>query len=223
MGLRVLIAEDDPRMRAMLQRGLGYQGFEILEAADGLAALRLGIEAAPDLVVLDIGLPGMDGLEVCRRLRAARPVPILVLTARGELSDRVAGLRGGADDYLVKPFAFQELTARLEALARRSGLQTGERLRLGDIELDLETATASRAGRRLVLKPRERELLELLLRHPGQVLGFSQVWRALWGEDRRGESNALNVAVSGLRRALGEPPVLETVRSVGYRLGRRAP
>ena len=215
MGPRVLIAEDDGRLRAMLSRGLRYAGFEVFEAEDGLVALEQAHRLVPDLVVLDIGMPGMDGLAVCASLRATSAVPILMLTARGEVSDRVGGLRGGADDYVVKPFVFQELVARLEALARRSGLTLGERLSFADLVLETETGAVLRAGAARELKPRERELLELLMRHPGQVLSASVIWERLWGEDRGGSSNALNVALSGLRRKLGEPELVETVRGVG--------
>ena len=215
MGPRVLIAEDDERLRAMLSRGLRYAGFEVFEAEDCLAALEQAQRLAPDLVVLDIGMPGMDGLAVCASLRATSAVPILMLTARGEVSDRVGGLRGGADDYVVKPFVFQELVARLEALARRSGLMLGERLRFADLVLETETGAVLRAGVALELKPRERELLELLMRHPGPVLSATVIWERLWGEDRGGSSNALNVAFSGLRRKLGAPELVETVRGVG--------
>jgi two-component system response regulator MprA len=218
MGLRVLIAEDDQRLRAMLRRGLGYAGFEVLESADGEDALEQALHASPDLVVLDVGMPKLDGLAVCRALRVSSAVPILMLTARGEIADRVDGLREGADDYLVKPFAFQELVARLEALARRSGLELGEVLSFADLRLLTETGELSRGGEPVELKPRERELLELLMRHPGQVLPTTVIWQRLWGEDRSGESNALNVAFSGLRRKLGEPAVVTTVRGVGYRL-----
>ena len=214
----MLIAEDDERLRAMLSRGLRYGGFEVHEAGDGLAALEQAHRIAPDLVVLDIGMPGMDGLAVCRSLRATSAVPILMLTARGEVADRVNGLREGADDYLVKPFVFQELVARLEALARRSGLTLGERLSFADVVLEAETGIVRRAGAVLELKPRERELLELLMHHPGQVLSTALIWERLWGEDRGGTSNALNVAFSGLRRKLGQPELVETVRGVGYRL-----
>lgn len=219
MGPRVLIAEDDPRLRAMVRRGLTYAGFEVFEACDGEEALRCAHQLQPDLIILDITMPKLDGLEVCRALRSEMmSVPVLMLTARGEVSDRVAGLRNGADDYLVKPFAFQELVARLEALARRSGLESGEVLSTGDLRMDGETGAVSRGERIIELKPRERELLELLLRHPRQVLPTTVIWQRLWGEDRSHESNALNVAISGLRRKLGDPPLIETVRGVGYRL-----
>jgi len=218
MTIRVLVADDDDRIRAMLRRGLHYAGFEVLEAADGEQALSVAISAEPDLIVLDVAMPKLDGLEVCRRLRQTSAVPILMLTARGELPDRVAGLRGGADDYLAKPFAFQELTARLDALARRSGLMAGERLIFADLELDAETGAVIRAGTPIELAPRERDLLELLMRHPGQVLETATVWERVWGADRSGESNALNVAFSGLRRKLGDPGLIETVRGTGYRL-----
>ena len=222
MRLRVLIAEDDRRLRAMVCRGLGYAGFEVFEAADGQEALSRAHELQPDVVILDIAMPKLDGLAVCRTLRATSSMPILMLTARGEISDRVLGLREGADDYLVKPFAFQELVARLEALARRSGLELGDVLVCGDLRLVTETGEVSRGRESVELKPRERELLELLMRHRGQVLTTAMIWERLWGEDRSGESNALNVALSGLRRKLGEPGVVRTVRGVGYRLGEPA-
>ena len=218
MSLRVLIADDDPRILGMLRRGLHYAGFDVLEAQDGEIALRLALSAEPDLVVLDIAMPKLDGYEVCRRVRECSRVPILMLTARGELPDRIAGLRGGADDYLVKPFAFQELTARLEALARRAGLMSAEVLTFADVELDTETGTVTRDGRVIELAPRERDVLELLMRHPQQVIETATVWERIWGDDRRGESNALNVAFSGLRRKLGSPTIVETVRGIGYRL-----
>ena len=218
MGLRVLVADDDLRIRAMLRRGLHYAGFDVLEAQDGEQALLLALTQEPDLVVLDIAMPKLDGYEVCRRLRETSRVPILMLTARGELPDRVAGLRGGADDYLVKPFAFQELIARLEVLARRGGLQAATILTFADLELDTETGAVTRGGRPVELAPRERDLLELLIRHPSQVLETAVVWERVWGEDRQGESNALNVAFSGLRRKLGTPNLVETVRGIGYRL-----
>jgi two-component system, OmpR family, response regulator MprA len=202
----------------MLRRGLHYAGFDVLEAEDGERALHLALSAEPDLVVLDISMPKLDGYEVCRRLRESSRVPILMLTARGELPDRIAGLRGGADDYLVKPFAFQELTARLEALARRAGLMADEVLRFADVELDTETGAVTRDGRVVELAPRERDVLELLMRHPQQVLETATVWERIWGDDRRGESNALNVVFSGLRRKLGSPTIVETVRGIGYRL-----
>jgi two-component system, OmpR family, response regulator MprA len=218
MTLRVLIADDDPRIVGMLRRGLHYAGFEVVEATDGEEALHAALTSEPDLVVLDIAMPKLDGYEVCKRLRESSHVPILMLTARGEVPDRVTGLRSGADDYLVKPFAFQELTARLEALARRAGLMAGELLTFADVELDTETGAVTRAGEPVDLSPRERELLELLMRHPHQVLETTTVWERVWGGDRSGESNAMNVAFSGLRRKLGAPAIIETVRGIGYRL-----
>ncbi|WP_249010330.1 response regulator transcription factor [Conexibacter sp. DBS9H8] len=223
MGPRVLIAEDDQRLRAMVRRGLHYAGFEVIEAGDGETALALALEQRPDLVILDIAMPKLDGLAVCRALRRSSRVPILMLTARGEVADRVSGLREGADDYLVKPFAFQELVARLEALARRSGLELAEVLTWGDLRLVPEDGEVTRGERPVELTPRERELLELLMRHPGQVLSTGLIWERVWGEDRSGSSNALNVALSGLRRKLGDPAPVETVRGVGYRLGGSRP
>jgi two-component system response regulator MprA len=218
MPLRVLIADDDPKLLAMLRRGLVHAGFEVAEAADGHAALALAGRTQPDLVVLDVGMPGLDGYEVCRRLRTSSDVPVLMLTARREVGDRVAGLRGGADDYLTKPFALEELVARLEGLGRRAGLEAARLLAHGDVALDTAGRTATRGGRELGLTRREFDLLELLLRHPRQVLTTATIWERVWGDDLTGVSNSLAVTIGTLRRKLAEPAVLESVRGVGYRL-----
>jgi two-component system response regulator MprA len=218
MPLRVLIADDDPKILALLRRGLRHSGFEVEEASDGHAALALAARTQPDLVVLDVGMPGLDGYEVCRRLRATSDVPVLMLTARREVGDRVAGLRGGADDYLTKPFAFEELVARLEGLGRRAGLEAARLLTHGDVALDTAGRTATRAGRELGLTRREFDLLELLLRHPRQVLTTATIWERVWGDDLTGVSNSLAVTLGTLRRKLGEPALVESVRGVGYRL-----
>jgi len=218
MPVRVLIADDDPKILAMLARGLRHAGFEVLEAADGGTALGVALSALPDLVVLDVGMPVLDGVEVCRQLRATSSVPVLMLTARGEVDDRVAGLRGGADDYLVKPFAFEELVARLEGLARRTGLEAAKTLTFADVTLDVGARSARRGGRELGLTRLEFDLLELLLRHPRQVLATSTVWERVWGDDLSGQSNSLAVTIGTLRRKLGEPAVFESVRGIGYRM-----
>ena len=218
MPLRVLVADDDPRLRAMLRRSLGFAGFDVDEANDGPSALAAALSSRHDLIVLDLTMPGMDGLEVCRRLREQSSVPILILTARGELDDRVAGLRGGADDYLAKPFALDELTARLHALARRSGADVGDTLTVGELELDLLGREAHRSGRPLALTPLELTLLEALMRRPNQVVTRQSLWEHGWGVDQTGQSNALAVALSNLRQKLGPPSPIATVRGLGYRL-----
>jgi two-component system, OmpR family, response regulator MprA len=218
MPIRVLIADDDPKLLAMLRRGLRHAGFEVVEANDGPSALGLALSTRPDLVVLDVGMPIIDGYEVCRQLRASSSVPVLMLTARHEVDDRVAGLRGGADDYLTKPFAFEELVARLEGLSRRAGLEAARTLGFADVTLDVAGRTTVRDGREIELTRREFDLLELLLRNPRQVLPTATIWERVWGDDLTGQSNSLAVTVGTLRRKLGEPPIFESVRGVGYRL-----
>lgn len=218
MPLRVLIADDDANLRTMLRRSLTFAGFDVEEAPDGPSALRAGFSSRPDLVVLDVGMPGMDGFEVCRRLREQSSVPVLMLTARADLDDRVAGLMGGADDYLAKPFAIEELAARLHALARRAGADPSDVVAAGDVELDVRGREARRAGRPLGLTALELDLLELLVRRPNQIVSHRAMWEHGWGDDRSGQSNALTVALGGLRTKLGEPAVIETVRGLGYRM-----
>jgi two-component system response regulator MprA len=222
MPIRVLVADDDPKILAMLRRGLRHAGFEVIEATDGAEALALSLRAVPDLVVLDVGMPILDGYEVCRRLRASSSVPVLMLTARRDVGDRVAGLRGGADDYLTKPFAFEELVARLEGLSRRVGLEAAKTLTFADVTLDCAGRTASRAGRPIELTRREFDLLELLLRNPRQVLPTATIWERVWGDDLSGVSNTLAVTIGTLRRKLGEPAIFESVRGLGYRLSEPA-
>lgn len=218
MPITVLVADDDDNLRAMIRRGLNSRGYCVREARDGREALAAATGDEPDLMVLDIGMPYLDGIETCRLVRSQSNVPILLLTARADVDDRVIGLRTGADDYLSKPFAFEELVARLESLARRARLASGDRLAAGDITLDTATRTVTRAGQGIELTRREFDLLELLLRHPGRVLETGTIWRRVWGEDLTHESNALIVAFSTLRRKLGAPNPIETVRGVGYRL-----
>jgi two-component system, OmpR family, response regulator MprA len=218
MPIRVLVADDDPKTLAMLRRGLRHAGFAVIEASDGAEALALSLRAVPDLVVLDVGMPILDGYEVCRRLRASSSVPVLMLTARREVDDRVAGLRRGADDYLTKPFAFEELVARLEGLSRRVGLEAAKSLAFADLTLDCAGRTATRDGRPIELTRREFDLLELLLRNPRQVLPTATIWERVWGDDLSGVSNSLAVTIGTLRRKLGEPSIFESVRGLGYRL-----
>ena len=226
--MRVLVVDDEPSVREALVRTLAHEGFEPRAAADGDAALAaLGAEPA-DLVLLDVLMPGPDGLEVCRRLRAVGDrTPVLMLTARDEVSDRVAGLEAGADDYLVKPFAVEELLARVRALLRRTGWREPDApLRFDDLVLDPRSHEVRRGPRRLELTRTEFLLLELLLRHPRQVLTRTQIFEDVWGYDFGPASNSLEVYVGYLRRkteAGGEPRLLHTVRGVGYVLRRDEP
>ena len=214
----ILVVDDDAPIRRMLVRALGAEGYEIEAAVDGGAALAAVERSVPDLVVLDVAMPGLDGLAVCRRLRAkGLAVPILLLTARDAVSDRVAGLDAGADDYLVKPFATEELLARARALLRR-GREPESVLAFGDLTLDLATRTARRGERALSLSAREADLLELLLRHPRRVVAREQALAEIWQGEVR--SNIVDRYVSNLRRKLGDPPLIETVRGVGFVLGR---
>jgi two-component system response regulator MprA len=210
--------DDDPAVRSAIARAL-RSDYEVDEAADGTEALLQHGAAAADAIVLDLLMPGMDGIEVCRALRHRDdPVPILVVTARDAVSDRVEGLDAGADDYLVKPFAIEELRARVRALLRRSGAGDGA-LRFADVSLDPATREAYRGERRLQLTRTEFNLLELFLRNPRQVLTRSQIYERVWGYDFGATSNALWVYVGYLRRKLeeaGEPRLLHTVRGVGY-------
>lgn len=228
---RVLVVEDEPGIAGFVRRGLLFEGFMVEVAADGRAALAAVRDTPPDLVVLDIMLPHVDGIEVTRRVRAAEaaegrpPVPILMLTARDAVPDRVGGLEAGADDYLVKPFAFDELLARVRALLRRSqaagasAAAPAETHRFADLALDLGSRTVTRGERPIQLTTREFDLLTFFLRNPNQVLPRQLVMDRIWGEDFYGDSNVLEVFVANLRRALeasGEPRLIQTVRGVGY-------
>jgi two-component system response regulator MprA len=220
---RVLIVDDEPAVRAALDRALRLDRYEVELAADGREALDRLAEARLDAVVLDVAMPGIDGLEVCRRLREAGDrTPVLMLTARDAVDDRVAGLDAGADDYLVKPFALKELKARLRALLRRAeGGDEGEdaRLRFADVALDRGAWEAYRGPRRLELSRTEFQLLALFLEHPRQVLTRSQIFERVWGYDFGSSSNSLGVYMGYLRRKTeldGERRLLHTVRGVGY-------
>ena len=218
--MRILVVDDEPAVRDAVDRALRLEGYETELAADGSQALDALAVSAPDALVLDVLMPRIDGLEVCRRLRAAGDrTPVLVLTARDAVPDRVRGLDAGADDYLVKPFALEELLARLRALLRRTAPPQGELLRFADVELE-PAAHAARRGRRTVeLTRTEFLLLELFLRHPRQVLTRSQIFERVWGYDFGPASNSLEVYVGYLRRKLeadGEPRLVQTVRGVGY-------
>jgi two-component system, OmpR family, response regulator MprA len=218
---RVLVVDDEPAVRTALERALRLDAYDVEVAADGREALdRLADGTPPDAVVLDVAMPKLDGLEVCRRLRdAGDRTPVLMLTARDAIDDRVAGLDAGADDYLVKPFALKELKARLRALLRRAGAGGDGTLRFGDLVLDPVAYEVWRGERRLDLSRTEFNLLALFLEHPRQVLTRSQIFERVWGYDFGASSNSLGVYVGYLRRkteAGGEPRLLHTVRGVGY-------
>jgi len=216
---RILIIEDEDKILQFLQRGLTYEGYRVVTAADGASGLALARSEVPDAVILDWMLPGLDGLEVCRRLRAAGPTPILMLTARESVSDRVLGLDAGADDYLVKPFEFDELVARVRALLRRARPEAADLLAFVDLRLDTGTHQAYRGDRPIELTAKEYELLDLFLRHPRQVLTREVIFDRVWGYDFGGESNIIEVYVRYLRQKTeggGEARLLHTVRGVGY-------
>ena len=220
MKAHILIVDDDSRITDLLRRILAYEGYSVAIAASGGEALNRSLERPPDLIVLDIMMPGLDGLEVAQRLREAGDnVPILMLTARDTVADRVKGLETGADDYLVKPFAPEELVARVKALLRRSQEERHEVLRYADVELDTGTRVAHRGAREIELSPTEYELLLLFMRRPRQVLTREIILDRVWGLDFEGSSNVLEVYIGYLRNKLeaeGEPRLIHTVRSVGY-------
>lgn len=217
----ILIVDDEESILELLDMGLGREGFRVVPARNGREALELFRQESPDLVILDWMLPEVDGLEVCRRLRAQSGVPILMLTARGELDDKVLGLETGADDYLPKPFKFKELLARVRALLRRTGADTGARMAFGDLVLDRVERRVTRAGQLVDLTLKEFEILEYLMRHPRQVLSREQILDKVWGWDYPGGANVVEVHVSALRSKLGdtERRLIRTVRGVGYALG----
>jgi two-component system response regulator MprA len=222
---QVLVVDDDPNLLRMLRRGLVLAGYDVEAAEDGEAALQALREHTPDLLVLDVMLPEpIDGLEIARRLRqAGSEVPILMLTARDQVADKVAGFASGADDYLAKPFAFEELLARVGALLRRHSRPAApnERLSYADLELDPATREVWRGGNPLDLTAREFDLLLYFVRHPRQVLTRDQIFRGVWGSDYLGSSNIIDANVSYLRDKLeagGRPRLLQTIRGVGYAL-----
>ncbi len=220
-GDRLLLVDDDPRVLSAVGRRLAFEGFLVDLAGTGDQALELAAQRRPDLVILDVMLPGQSGLEVARRLRQVDPVPILMLTARDAVADKVAGFESGADDYLVKPFAFEELLVRIGALLRRTRPPQPEQLSFADLEIDLLTREVRRDGTPIELTARGFTLLEYFIRHPRQVLTRDQIFRAVWGSDFMGASNVIDVNVSYLRDRLeadGRPRLIQTVRSVGYAL-----
>ena len=224
--MRILLIEDDPETSRFVRKGLEEAGHVVDHAGDGRQGLLLALDADHDALVVDRMLPGLDGLSIVRSLRAAgRDTPVLVLSALGEVDDRVEGLRAGGDDYLVKPFALAELSARLEALARRRSATAGgdaapvTRLAVADLEMDLLARTVKRAGHAIELKPREFRLLEHLLRHAGQVVTRTMLLEAVWDYHFDPQTNVIDVHVSRLRRKVDRgfgPPLIHTVRGAGY-------
>lgn len=217
--MHILVVDDDPEIVSFLKRGLIYEGYGVDTAGDGAEALAKAHAREPDLVILDIMMPGLDGMEVSQRLRQASDVPILMLTAKGTVADRVTGLDSGADDYLVKPFAFDELLARVRALLRRRQPREGELLRFGDLSVDTATREVKRGDEVADLTAQEFNLLELFMRHPRQVLKRDLIYERVWGYDFGGESNVIEVYVRYLRSKLeraGRPKLIHTVRGVGY-------
>jgi two-component system, OmpR family, response regulator MprA len=218
---RVLVVDDDPQVRSLLRRILIVEGFEPDACEDAETALVKAQLCPPDLLILDLMLPDLDGFELCRRVRQISKAPILMLTARDAVADRVAGLEVGADDYLVKPFAFEELVARVKALLRRVRPETTEELRFEDLVLNTVTRQVERAGRRIRLTTREHNLLAFFLEHPRRVLTRELIYERVWGFNYLGESNTIDVYMSSLRRKLslpGLPTLLHTIRGVGYAL-----
>ncbi|MBI4302947.1 MAG: response regulator transcription factor [Chloroflexi bacterium] len=217
--MRILVVDDDPEIVGLLRRGLIYEGYEVDTAGDGSEALTKARRKEPDLVILDIMMPGIDGLEVSKRLRQASDVPILMLTAKGTIADRVSGLDSGADDYLVKPFAFDELLARVRALLRRRQPNKAETFHFSDLWLNTATREVKRGDKVIELTAQEFELLELFMRHPRQVLKRDFIYEQVWDYNFGGESNVIEVYVRYLRSKLeadGQPRLIHTVRGVGY-------
>jgi len=215
----ILIVEDDEAIVKVLRRGLAYEGYQVDVAFDGENGLATARDRHPDLIVLDLMLPGMDGIEVCQRLRAGGNIPILMLTAKDTIQDRVLGLDAGADDYMVQPFELDELLARVRALLRRTQPDRAPVLSFADLTLDTSTRQASRKGRVISLTAKEYDLLELFMRHPRQVLTREMIFDRVWGYDFGGESNVLDVYIRYLRQKLeteGEPRLIHTARGVGY-------
>jgi DNA-binding response OmpR family regulator len=216
----VLVIDDERSIVDVIRIGLRLQGFKVDGVGTGLAGLEMAQHLHPDVVVLDVMLPELDGLSVCRRLRAVSDVPIIMLTARDEVGDRILGLDSGADDYLIKPFSVGELAARVRALLRRRQPLNGDLLRMGDLTLDHAAREVMVAGRKVTLTAREFDLLYLFMRHPRQVLTRDAILEGVWGYDYPGDDNIVDVYVRSLRAKLGDQPPrrIQTVRGVGYAL-----
>jgi DNA-binding response OmpR family regulator len=217
---RVLIVDDEPLIVQMLSIALGYEKFDVSVARTGLEAIQQASLVKPDLIILDWMLPGLDGIEVCRRLRNAGDVGILMLTARGEDEDQVLGLEAGADDYLIKPFTLPVLLARMKAILRRRVINLDTTLRAGDVALDRQTRKVQRGERQVDLTPRAFDLLEMLLSHPRQVFSREAIVNRVWGYDYFGDTNVVDVYIRYLREKLGdeERTLIRSVRGVGYTL-----
>lgn len=220
MAQRILVIEDEPEIAGYLRRGLTMEGYQVDVAGDGLTGLATARERPPDLVILDVLLPKLDGLQVAAKLRPALQAPIIMLTAKDQVADRVAGLEAGADDYLIKPFAFEELVARIKAQFRRKQREAApEILHIGSLSMNRTAHEVRNGNRVLTLTAKEFELLELFMQHPNQVLNRDQIFDHVWGYHFGGDSNIIEVYVRYLRQKLeanGEPRLLHTVRNVGY-------
>jgi two-component system response regulator MprA len=219
MAANILVVDDDPKITQLLRRALALDGYEVHTASSGAAALGELQTHQPDLVILDILMPGIDGLEVCRRIRNSGDTPVLLLTAKDEVADRVRGLDSGADDYVVKPFALEELLARVRALLRRHEPANGETLRFADVTLDTGSRTAHRGSREIMLSSTEFELLRYFMSHPRRVLSREAILHAVWGTEFDHPTNVVDVYVGYLRSKLeseGEPRLLQTMRGAGY-------
>ena len=221
VNMRILVIEDDPKIVRFLERGLTASGHAVQSASDGREGALFALDESVELVILDLSLPGIDGQEVLVRIRADRPrVPVLVLTARDSLDSKVKALEHGADDYVIKPFAFEELRARILALTRRADQPHASQLEIGDLRVDLLAHRAWRGGRSIDLSSREFALLVYLMRHPGQVLSREQILSAVWDYDFDPTSNVVDVYIRYLRRKVDEPAapsLIDTVRGAGYR------
>ncbi|MFA4836635.1 MAG: response regulator transcription factor [Dehalococcoidia bacterium] len=217
--MRILVVDDDPEIVSFLKRGLIYEGYSVDTASDGSQALAKARDKEPDLIILDVMMPVIDGLEVSKRIRQASDIPILMLTAKGTVADKVAGLDSGADDYLIKPFALDELLARVRSMLRRRQPKEGEILRFSDLSLNTSSREAKRGSKAIDLTTQEFDLLELFMRHPRQVLKRDLIYERVWGYDFEGESNVIEVYVNYLRSKMelrGQPRLIHTIRGVGY-------
>lgn len=224
MSANILVIDDDPKMTRMLKRALSFEGYVVETAGSGAAGLEAALQQEPDVVILDILMPGIDGLEVCRRLRAAGDTPVLMLTAKDDVQDRVLGLDSGADDYVVKPFALEELLARVRALLRRHEPGGREVLRYADLVVDTGERRVHRGDRELHLSATEFALLQHFMRHPRRVLPREAILDSIWGPDFVRPTNVVDVYLGYLRSKLeanGEPRLLHTVRGAGYVLRER--
>jgi DNA-binding response OmpR family regulator len=219
-GVRILVVEDEESIRDFVEMGLKYEGFDVALTENGLAALEAFDRQRPDLVILDLNLPGMDGLDVCRQIRRRGDVPIIMLTARAEVDERVEGLEAGADDYIPKPFKFKELLARVRAVLRRRISAVERVLRFGQVELNRDTREVFNDGQEIALTPREFELLEVFMLHPRQVMTREILLDRVWGTDYLGDGNLIEVHISALRDKLADRDrrMIRTVRGVGYAL-----